>query len=154
MHNDKPGLPPDDIPAFTIGAEQYGIDLSTVLEIRDVTSFKRNRSGILNGVVSTRGVSMPVIDMRIRFRLGMPAYDQSTAMVILRIEGKVMGIVADDIADVIKVRPEQLSPAPKLGGMSGECIVSVGMLNQPRIHLIAIEKFNPVRAFAFEHRNQ
>ncbi|MFL6706840.1 MAG: chemotaxis protein CheW, partial [Massilia sp.] len=71
--------------AFTLGAEEYGIDIHKVQEIRGYESVTRiaNAPAFVKGVINLRGIIIPVVDMRIKFRLGEPVYDQFTVVIIL-----------------------------------------------------------------------
>jgi chemotaxis signal transduction protein len=73
---------------FTLGREEYGIDILKVLEIRgyDAVTTIANAPEFINGVINLRGIIVPVVDMRIKFKLGNVTYDETTVeerMVIL-----------------------------------------------------------------------
>ena len=64
--------------AFTLGSEEYGIDILKVQEIRGYETVTRiaNAPAFIKGVINLRGIIIPVVDMRIKFNLGEPVYDQ------------------------------------------------------------------------------
>jgi hypothetical protein len=66
--------------AFTLGSEEYGIDILKVQEIRGYEAVTRiaNAPEFIKGVINLRGIIIPVVDMRIKFNLGTPVYDQFT----------------------------------------------------------------------------
>ena len=100
--------------AFTLGREEYGIDILQVQEIRGYEPVTRiaNAPDFIKGVVNLRGTIVPIVDMRIKFNLGTPTYDQFTVVIILNIAGRVVGMVVDSVSDVITLTPEQIKPAP------------------------------------------
>src|SRR5471030_2840113 len=103
--------------AFTLGQEEYGIDIQKVSEIRSYETPTRiaNAPEFVKGVVNLRGIIVPIVDMRIKFSLGTPTYDQFTVVIILNINGRVVGMVVDSVSDVINLTPEQVKPAPDMG---------------------------------------
>jgi purine-binding chemotaxis protein CheW len=68
--------------AFTLGQEEYGIDIQRVQELRGYETVTRiaNAPEYIKGVVNLRGIIVPIIDMRIKFNLGTPTYDQFTVV--------------------------------------------------------------------------
>ncbi len=70
---------------FRLGGEEYGIEILKVQEIRGYDSITQiaNAPEFIKGVVNLRGIIVPIIDMRIKFRLGNADYDQFTVVIIL-----------------------------------------------------------------------
>ena len=60
---------------------------------------------------------VPVIDMRVKFRLAEVRYDSFTVVVILRIAGRVIGLVVDAVSDVVRFAESDVKPAPQLGAL-------------------------------------
>ena len=79
--------------AFRLGKEEYGIDILKVQEIRGYETVTRVASApeFVKGVINLRGTIVPIVDMRIKFKLGEPTYDQFTVVIILNILGRVVG---------------------------------------------------------------
>src|SRR5471032_2374381 len=102
--------------AFTLDEEEYGIDIQKVQELRGYDAVTRiaNAPDYIKGVVNLRGIIVPIIDMRIKFKLGEPTYDQFTVVIVLNIGGRVVGMVVDSVSDVITLSAEQIKPAPEM----------------------------------------
>lgn len=102
---------------FTLGAEEYGIDILKVQEIRgyDAVTTIVNAPPFIKGVINLRGVIVPIVDLRIKFKLGEPTYNAFTVVIILNIAHRVMGIVVDGVSDVITLTGEQIKPPPAFG---------------------------------------
>ncbi len=84
---------------------------------------------------------MPIIDLRIKFRLGSADYDQFTVVIILNVAGRVMGIVVDGVSDVITLGEEQIRPTPELGSViDTEYIMGLGTVDERMLILVDIEK--------------
>ena len=103
---------------FRLGAEEYGIDILKVQEIRGYEQPTRiaNAPSFIKGVVNLRGVIVPIIDMRMKFDLGEPTYDSMTVVIILNVAKRVVGMVVDSVSDVLELKNEQIRTAPEFNG--------------------------------------
>lgn len=129
--------------AFTLGKEEYGIDILKVQEIRGYEAVTRiaNAPEFVKGVVNLRGIIVPIVDMRIKFQLGEPTYDQFTVVIILNIGGRVMGMVVDSVSDVITLAAEQIKPAPEMGtAFNSDYLIGLGTLDERMLILVDIDK--------------
>ena len=129
--------------AFTLGQEEYGIDIQKVQELRGYDTVTRiaNAPEHIKGVVNLRGIIVPIIDMRIKFNLGTPTYDQFTVVIILNMASRVMGMVVDSVSDVITLSPEQVKPAPEMGSvLDTDYLIGLGTLDDRMLILVDIDK--------------
>jgi purine-binding chemotaxis protein CheW len=129
--------------AFTLGQEEYGIDIQKVSEIRSYEAPTRiaNAPDFVKGVVNLRGIIVPIVDMRIKFNLGTPTYDQFTVVIILNIGQRVVGMVVDRVSDVTTLLPEQMKAAPDIGGnMNTDHIIGLGTVDERMLILVDIDK--------------
>ncbi|WP_083917492.1 chemotaxis protein CheW [Leeia oryzae] len=128
---------------FTLGKEEYGLDILKVQEIRGyaaVTSIA-NSPDFIKGVINLRGLIVPIVDLRIKFKLGRATYDQFTVVIILNVANRVIGIVVDGVSDVMTMTPEQIRPAPEFGAvMNTEYIQGLATVDEHMIILTDIEK--------------
>lgn len=127
--------------AFTLGDEEYGIDIQNVQELRSYDAVTRlvNAPEFIKGVVNLRGIIVPIIDMRIKFSLGTPVYDQFTVVIILHIAGRVMGMVVDSVSDVITLTSEEIKPPPQMGtAINTDYLIGIAALDQRMLMLIDI----------------
>lgn len=139
----KLGTSDNEFLAFTLGQEEYGIDILKVQEIRGYEQVTRiaNAPEFVKGVVNLRGIIVPIVDMRIKFKLGEPTYDQFTVVIILNIAGRIMGMVVDSVSDVITLGPEQIKPAPEMGTtFNTDYLTGLGTLDERMLILIDIDK--------------
>ena len=128
---------------FTLGAEEYGVDILKVQEIRGYGTVARipDAPDFVKGVINLRGTIVPVVDMRIKFKLAKADYDTFTVMIILNVAGRVVGMVVDSVSDVVALTPEQIRPAPELGSSVGaQFLTGIGALDQRMLILIDIER--------------
>jgi purine-binding chemotaxis protein CheW len=104
--------------SFRLGAEEYGIDILKVQEIRSYEAPTRiaNAPGFLKGVINLRGVIVPIIDLRVKF--GCEAeINAITAVIVLAVKGRVVGAVVDSVSDVLELPNEVIKAAPQMGTM-------------------------------------
>jgi purine-binding chemotaxis protein CheW len=106
---------------FTLGMETYGVDILRVQEIRGwspVTRVPQSPPHVL-GVLNLRGSIVPIVDLRMRFRLEQAEYNAITVIIVLSVETKHgrrdLGVVVDGVSDVIDINPADIKPAPDLG---------------------------------------
>jgi len=129
--------------AFKLGEEEYGIDILKVQEIRGYENVTRiaNAPEFIKGVINLRGIIVPIVDMRIKFNLGEPSYDQFTVVIILSIAGRVMGMVVDSVSDVTTLQPDQIRPAPQMGcALNTDYLVGLGTVEERMLILLDIER--------------
>ena len=105
---------PNEFLSFQLGAEEYGIDILKVQEIRAYEKATRipNTPEFIKGVINLRGVIVPVVDLRIKFGLESAAYGETTVVIVLNIANRTIGVVVDKVSDVLALAPEQIRPAP------------------------------------------
>lgn len=103
---------------FTLGSEEYAIDILKVQEIRgyEQPTLIANSPAFIKGVINLRGIIVPIVDLRVKFNLGKIEYTPFTVVIILNVVGRVIGIVVDSVSDVISLTPSQVRPAPDFSG--------------------------------------
>lgn len=128
---------------FTLGAEEYGVDILKVQEIRGYGTVTRipDAPDFVKGVINLRGTIVPVVDMRLKLKLGKAEYDTFTVMIILTVAGRVVGMVVDSVSDVVALTPDQIRPAPELGSSLGaQFLTGIGALDRRMLILVDIER--------------
>lgn len=128
---------------FTLGNEEYAIDILKVQEIRgyETPTLIANAPVFIKGVINLRGTIVPIIDLRIKFGLGGVEYTPFTVVVILNVAGRVVGVVVDSVSDVISLVPNQIRPAPDFSGtFDTKYIVGLVSLAQRMLIVTDIEK--------------
>jgi len=126
---------------FTLGSEEYGIDILKVQEIRGYDNVTRiaNTPEFIRGVINLRGHIVPIVDLRVRFGLSDPRYDAFTVVIILNIGTRIVGVVVDSVSDVMTLRAEQIRPAPEFSSTLGtEYLLGLGALEDRMIILVDI----------------
>ena len=128
---------------FTLGDEEYGIDILMVQEIRSYETVTKiaNLPDFIKGVINLRGVIVPVIDMRIKFQLDNVVYNPFTVVIVLNVCGRVVGMVVDSVSDVIALTPEKIRAMPEFGSnLDTQYLIGLGTVDERMIILIDIER--------------
>ncbi|MBE0546492.1 MAG: chemotaxis protein CheW [Rubrivivax sp.] len=129
--------------AFKLGAEEYGIDILRVQEIRSFEAPTRiaDAPAHVLGVQNLRGVIVPIVDLRLRLGMAEPGYGSLTVVIVLNIGPRVIGMVVDGVSDVIRLGADQLRPVPEFNSaVASEHLLAIGAIDRRMLILIDIEK--------------
>jgi purine-binding chemotaxis protein CheW len=145
MHIDTPTAcsPKTEYLSFTVGGLEYGLDFRKVKELRVLKSLERFASDgeIISGVAVSRGVIMPIVDMRAAFGGSPAAHGLNTDVIILALSSCVMGMVVDGVTDVVTLQPEQVAPIKMTdGGAPADYLIGLGQIGTRRLILIDIDR--------------
>lgn len=128
---------------FRLGNEEYGIDILKVQEIRSCERVTRiaNAPDFIAGVTNLRGVIVPIVDLRVKFRLGSSEFNEHTVVIVLNFGTRVVGIIVDGVSDVLSLIAEQIRPAPEFSvTLSTEYLEGLGSIDERMLILVNIEK--------------
>lgn len=128
---------------FALGEEEYGVDILKVQEIRGYDAVTRlpDAPDYIKGVINLRGTIVPVIDMRLKFRLANADYTAVTVMIVLNVSDRIVGIVVDSVSDVIRLGGDQIRPVPELGAtIDRQFLTGIGTLDERMLILLDIER--------------
>jgi purine-binding chemotaxis protein CheW len=135
--------------SFTLGGLEYGIDFARVQELRVLKALERFAASgeIIGGVAVSRGVIIPLVDMRAACGTSPDAPDPMTDVIILRLTGCVMGMVVDGVTGVVTLGPDQLAPLPAAAadGACPDYLLGLGQAGGRRLILVDIEKLMSVK---------
>jgi purine-binding chemotaxis protein CheW len=121
---------------YTLGPEEYAIDILKVQEIRgyEAPTTIANAPPFLKGVINLRGTIVPIVDLRIKFGVGNAEYTPFTVVIILNLGSRVVGMVVDSVSDVTMLRQDSIRPAPEFSAsvdtryIKGLCTLDERML--------------------------
>ncbi len=128
---------------FKLGDEEYAIDILKVQEIRgyDAVTAIANAPKFIKGVINLRGTIVPIVDLRIKFGVGVVEYTPFTVVIILNLGERVVGIVVDSVSDVIALNNETIRPAPNFSSQVGaDFILGLGTLDTRMLIVVEIER--------------
>lgn len=133
--------------SFTLGGLEYGLDAAKVQELRVLKALERFASdgAMVEGVAVSRGVIMPLVDMRAACGRAPGAPDPMTDVIILRLSSCVMGMVVDGVTGVVSLAPEQVSPVPGADHAQVDYLIGLGQTGTRRLILVDIDRLMSVR---------
>jgi purine-binding chemotaxis protein CheW len=104
---------------FRLDTEEYGIDILKVQEIRGYENVTRIAGAppYVRGVINLRGVIVPIVDLRMKFKLSDAKFDDFTVAIILNLAGRTVGAVVDSVSDVLELDPSQIKAVPEFRTM-------------------------------------
>ena len=133
--------------SFTLGNEEYGVDILSVQEIRGWEPVSRipNVPSYEKGVVNLRGSIVPIIDLREKLRIKFADYTSLTVVVVLQTtddnKTRTMGVVVDSVSDVITINKTEIQNTPDFGAKANnEFINGLISLDDRMIILLNVDK--------------
>ena len=137
----------DQYLTFMLAGEEYGVDILRVQEIKGwgkVTPIPNTPNYVL-GVMNLRGTIVPILDLRMRFKLDQAEYGPTTVVIVLRVESeghdRIMGIVVDAVSDVYAVPSEELRPSPDFGGnVDVEVVRGLATVDEKMVIILNIDR--------------
>jgi purine-binding chemotaxis protein CheW len=115
-----PGSGRAEFISFSIGDEQYGIDIMAVREIKgwsEITHLPK-QPDYVRGVLNLRGVMVPIIDLRCRFGQGKTDATELHVVIVVQVEARVIGLLADHVLDILAFEASQIQPVPQIARSS------------------------------------
>lgn len=128
---------------FTLGEEEYAIDILKVQEIRgyDTVTSIAHAPPFIKGVINLRGTIVPIVDLRIKFGVGVVEYTPFTVTIILNVGGRVVGMVVDSVSDVLALESSKILPAPEFSSsLDTRYIHGLGSIDERMLIVVDIEK--------------
>jgi purine-binding chemotaxis protein CheW len=139
------GAPPAEVSqylTFRIGAEEYGLEILRVQEIKGygaVTALP-NTPRYLKGVMNLRGTIIPIIDLRLKLGLEAVEYTAFTVVIVVRAGASVVGLVVDSVSDVLDIPVNDIQPTPDFGhGVDTRLIHGVSQTGDTLVVLLNLD---------------
>ncbi|MDQ2105893.1 chemotaxis protein CheW [Azospirillum isscasi] len=129
---------------FTVGSEEYGVNILSVREIRGWTPESRlpNLPDYVRGVINLRGIIIPIFDLRARFGGGATSVTKRHVVVVIQIGERTRGILVDAISDILAIGHDAIKPPPDVdGGMvDAEYLSGLYTADDRMVTLLSVEK--------------
>ena len=116
--------------SFAIGDDQYGVDIMAVREIKGWSQINPlpGQPDYMRGVLNLRGAMVPIVDLRCRFGQGMTEATPLHVVIVTQIAGRPIGLLADQVLDIVDVEPARIQPVPRIAEASQADFLS-GLVN-------------------------
>ncbi|HIJ60277.1 MAG TPA: chemotaxis protein CheW [Nitrospirae bacterium] len=128
---------------LTLGTEEYAVDILKVQEINRMKEITRvpNSPSYVEGVINLRGKVIPVVNLRSKFGLQEKENDERTRIIIMDIQGIIMGLIVDSVSEVLRIPSNIVEPTPPMASnISSEFIKGIAKLEDRLIILLDMDK--------------
>lgn len=128
---------------FSIGEEEFGVDILKVQEIIRTMEITRvpKAPDFVEGVINLRGNVIPIIDLRKRFGLETRSHDKHTRIIVIEINNMIVGFVVDSVSEVLRIPANTVEPPPPVvAGLESEYISGVGKLEDRLLILLDLDR--------------
>jgi purine-binding chemotaxis protein CheW len=132
---------------FQLAAEEYGLEILKVQEIIGMMSVTRvpRTPDFVRGVINLRGKVIPVIDLRLKFGLEAREDTEKTCIIVVQVtaggDRVTMGIIVDEVSEVLDIGAEQIEPSPEFGSaVDADFILGMGKVASKVIMLLDADK--------------
>lgn len=130
---------------FRLRDEEYGVDIGSVREITRVVDISHipESPSFIEGVTNLRGQIIPVVDLAKQFGLApQEKLPESARIVVTEVKGQTVGMIVDEVPEVLKIPEENIEPTPELiqTKIRKDYIKGVGKLENRIIVLLDLEK--------------
>ena len=128
---------------FTLDAEEYGVDIMMVREIKgwtETTALPKAPPHV-RGVINLRGVIVPILDLRARFGMGMTTPTPMHVVIIVHTGSRTSGLLVDAVSDIISVEPQAVRPVPEMGmPIEDQYLDGLVALNERMVTLVSLDR--------------
>ncbi len=132
---------------FDLAAEEYGLEILKVQEIIGLMAVTRvpRTPEFIRGVINLRGKVIPVVDLRLKFGMEQIENTRRTSIIVIQVDqdgGQVtMGLIVDDVSEVIDIDGHNIEPAPAFGAdVETDFIKGLGKIDQKVVILLDVDK--------------
>ncbi len=128
---------------FTLGNEEYAVDILKVQEINRMKEITRvpNSPPYVEGVINLRGKVIPVVNLRAKFGLAERENDEHSRIMIMDIQGITMGLVVDSVSEVLRIPASTVEPTPPMASnISTEFIRGIAKMEDRLIILLDMDR--------------
>jgi purine-binding chemotaxis protein CheW len=128
---------------FRLGAEQYGVEILKVQEIKGFTTITPLPSmpPYVKGAMNLRGTVVPVVDLRVRFALAEAESTQFAVVIVVKVGAAVMGVMVDAVSDVLDIPRSDIQATPDFGaGVDASYVSGLARAGEKVIVLLDIDR--------------
>jgi len=128
---------------FKLENEEFGVDILKVQEINRMMNITKipNAPFFIEGVINLRGKIIPIVDLRKKLGFASQEYDKSTRIIVVELDGLVLGFIVDSVSEVLRIPSNTIEPPPSMvAGIESEYIEGVGKLEDRLLILLELKK--------------
>lgn len=113
---------------FLLANESYGIEIKYVKEIIGLQPITEvpELPDYVKGIINLRGIIIPVIDVRLRFKKPFKEYTDRTCVVVVDIGERLIGLIVDCVSEVLSIPKSAIVPPPEIHQAGNRFIQGIG----------------------------
>ena len=117
---------------FVMGGESYGVEMRHVTEIIGMQKITPvpDTPDFVKGIINLRGKVIPVMDVRLRFRMEAREYDDRTCIIVIHVGTTTVGLVVDTVSEVLDIPSKQIEDPPRMGGRTSRFMKGIGKVGE------------------------
>lgn len=126
---------------FKVNQEEYAVEVTSVREIMRLPAITTlpQAPSYVEGIISLRGSVIPIISLRERFSLTPVEDDTLTRIMVMTVEGRVVGFKVDAVTEVIRVPSGEVQPPPSLASLGGEQQSLAGVIRREQRLIVMLD---------------
>lgn len=132
---------------FELDAEVYGLEILKVQEIIGLLTVTKvpGTPDFVRGIINLRGKVIPVVDLRLKFRMESVEDTERTCIIVVQVERDdlqvVMGVLVDAVSEVVDIGAEEIEPPPSFGSnVDTAFLLGMGKLEEKVVILLNVDK--------------
>lgn len=128
---------------FSIKDELFGIDVRRAQEVMNLPKITRvpNTMSFMKGVIDLRGKIIPLIDMRVKFKIEEKVYDHKTVVIIIDVKNILCGIIVDSVSDVVNISLEEVQHTPHFASeIDKDSVFGIGKINGKLVMVLDVDR--------------
>jgi purine-binding chemotaxis protein CheW len=137
--------------AFRVGAQEFCIDIMGVREIRGWTAATPlpHAPAYVRGVINLRGAVLPIVDLAMRFGLGLTEPTPRSVIIVVQVYQQVVGLLVDAVSDILTTSEASMQPTPDIASdMAKTFVKGVYAVDGRMISIVTLESVLPISAKA------
>lgn len=119
--------------SFSLGTEEYAVGIRQVVEIVGLPRIMAipDLPEYIKGVINLRGKVIPLMDVRLRFRMERKDYDERTVVIVMEVDGAPIGLIVDGVTEVREIPAKDIRLNTGTGHRSSQsAIYGLGRIDQ------------------------
>ncbi|MHC1710669.1 MAG: chemotaxis protein CheW [Solidesulfovibrio sp.] len=132
---------------FILDRELFALDIGSVREVLELINITRvpRTPEYIRGVINLRGRAVPVVDLKMKFGMGVTERTVNTCIIIVEVsldgESTILGALADSVQEVYEMETSQIEPPPRMGTpIKTDFIRGMGKAGEQFIIILDINK--------------
>lgn len=128
---------------FNLGKEEFAVPILQIQEINRLVEITRvpKSPDFVEGVINLRGKVIPIIDLRKRFSLPQAELGKYSRVVVINMDGRMVGLIVDSVSEVLRLSEQAIEPAPPIvAGIDSEYIKGLGKIEGRLLILLDLNK--------------